>query len=186
MWKTKALGFTCRPNNTECVSHGLTFCHTNTSKHFKLDEKHTKPQFERRQCNPNHTLFCRLVYDQDKSLSQPAGYFFPVRGLYKSFQWFAEWGKIHLSASHFPLACHMTPGRVTKQVLKLWKKSSCQTSLASAAGLIAFKQVAVLNCALWSVHLTRYILTALHKADRKRPKEGCCCNSARFNMTPVA
>lgn len=110
----------------------------------------------------HHILFCRPAYVRDKSLSQPAGYFFPVRGLYKSFQWFAEWGKVHLSASHFPLACHMTPGQVTKQVLKLCKQSSCQTSLASAAGLIAFKQVAVLNCALWSVHLTRYILTALH------------------------
>jgi len=119
------------------------------------------PHFEKRQRNPTHTLSCRLVYVQDKSLSQPAGYFFPARGLYKSLQWFAEWGKIHLSASHFPLASHMTPGQVTKQVLKLWKWSTCQTSLASAAGLIAFKQVALLNCALWSVHLTWCILTAL-------------------------
>lgn len=158
MWKTKALDFTCHPNNAVCVGCSSKFCHTNTSKHFTLDEKHTKPQLERN----NHILFCKPAYVQDKSLSQPAGYFFPVRGLYKSFQWFAEWGKVHLSASHFPLACHMTPGQVTKQVLKLCKQSSCQTSLTSAAGLIAFKQVAVLNCALWSVHLTRYILTALH------------------------
>lgn len=154
---------------------------------MKKKKKNTKPQFERRQCNPNHTLFSRLVYVQDKSLSQPAGYFFPVRSLYKSFPWFEEWGKIHLSAPHFPLACHMTPGRVTKQVLKQWKRSTCQTSHASTtAGLIAFKQVAVLSCALWSIHLTRYILTALHQADRKTAEEGWCCNSARFNRTPVA
>jgi len=38
------------------------------------------PHFEKRQCNPTHTPSCRLVYVQDKSLSQPAGYFFPARG----------------------------------------------------------------------------------------------------------
>lgn len=112
------------------------------------------------------TTYCRPAYVQDKSLSQPAGYFFPARGLYKSFQWFSEWGKVHLSASHFPLVCHMTPGRVAKQVF-LSCVSSPVVRLPSQE-LIAFKQVVGLNCVLWSAHLTRYILTALHKAAIKR------------------
>lgn len=116
---------------------------TNTSKHFRLDEKHTKPQFQRGQCNPNHILYCRPAYVQDKSLSQPAGYFFPARGLHQSFQWFSEWGKVHLSASHFPLVCHMTPGRVAKQVF-LSCVSSPVVRLPSQE-LIAFKQVVGLN-----------------------------------------
>ncbi len=51
----KGSSFTCRLNNAEFVRHGADFCHTNTSKHFRLDEKHTKPQFQ--SCNAIPTTY---------------------------------------------------------------------------------------------------------------------------------